>query len=123
MATSEWVPLSVACGRLFQDTRLDGEHPADVLAAGFAVDAPWTRTTDSGREIDVANFYAVTVTIRGEPDPVRDAADAKAHNIWYERVDIDREAAETKSDDLREKLQRYSEFLTDSYDRLHAKSV
>ena len=122
MAT-EWVPLSVACGRLFQDIRLDGEHPADVLAAGFAAGASWTRTTEDGREVDLGNFAAVPVTIRGEPDPVRDAADAKAHSIWYDRLDIDREAAETRSDDLREKLQRYSEFLTASYDRLYARST
>lgn len=123
MATSEWVPLAVACGSLVEDTRIDGEHPLDVIEAGFAAGAAWTRTTEDGREVDLGNFAAVPVTIRGPSRPVRDAANDKALALYRDRQDVDRVAAETKSNELREKLLRQSDALSAAYQRLHGKSV
>ena len=121
--SSEWVPAYVAAAELQGDGRISGESAVDVIEAGFSAGAAWTRTTASGREVDLGSFAAVTVTSRGPARPARDAANGQACEAYREKQFVDDLAAVTQDAGQRAVFEARSSYLQGVVQRIHGKFV
>ena len=120
---TDWTPVYVAAAELADDGRLSGEHPLDMIEAGFTAGAAWTRTVAGAREVDLAGFAAVTVTTRGPARPVRDSANWQAASAYREKEYLDAFAATLESAEQRAVVASRSSHLQSIIDRTYAKSV